>query len=142
MAAGRADFRQITGNERFANGVVYISEEASGQVIAYGIPGTVSCEPPAPTQGERNSSRLISPKRGSQSSHANAAKDHSNCVYRCRSTTSRAIGSILHASGSVFGNTLLHRDGNDGRQQNECVSAGLLRRYGNQEPPREASHRR
>ena len=38
MATGRADFRQITGNERFANGVVYISEEASGQVIAYGLP--------------------------------------------------------------------------------------------------------
>ena len=38
MATGRADFRQITGNERFANGVVYISEEASGQVAAYGIP--------------------------------------------------------------------------------------------------------
>lgn len=38
MAAGRADFRQITGNERFADGVLYIAEEASGQVIAYGIP--------------------------------------------------------------------------------------------------------
>ena len=38
MATGRADFRQITGNERFANGVVYTSEEASGQVIAYGLP--------------------------------------------------------------------------------------------------------
>jgi len=38
MAAGRADFRQITGNERFANGVIYISEEASGQVVAYGLP--------------------------------------------------------------------------------------------------------
>lgn len=38
MAAGRADFRQITGNERFANGVIYVSEEASGQVVAYGIP--------------------------------------------------------------------------------------------------------
>ena len=38
IATGRADFRQITGNERFANGVVYISEEASGQVVAYGLP--------------------------------------------------------------------------------------------------------
>lgn len=38
MAAGSADFRQITGNERFADGVVYIAEEASGQVVAYGIP--------------------------------------------------------------------------------------------------------
>ena len=38
MATGRADFRQITGNERYADGVIYISEEASGQVIAYGIP--------------------------------------------------------------------------------------------------------
>ena len=38
MAAGSADFRQVTGNERFADGVIYVAEEASGQVVAYGIP--------------------------------------------------------------------------------------------------------
>ena len=38
LASGTADFRQVTGNERFANGVVYVAEEASGQVIAYGLP--------------------------------------------------------------------------------------------------------
>jgi hypothetical protein len=29
---------QIAGNERLADGVIYIAEEASGQVIAYGLP--------------------------------------------------------------------------------------------------------
>jgi hypothetical protein len=38
MAAGRADFRQFSGNERIADGVVYVSEENSGRVVAYGIP--------------------------------------------------------------------------------------------------------
>ena len=38
VAAGAADFRQITGNQRFANGVVYVAEENAGQVVAYGIP--------------------------------------------------------------------------------------------------------
>lgn len=38
LAAGTADFRQVTGNERFANGVIYIAEEASGQVVAYALP--------------------------------------------------------------------------------------------------------
>lgn len=38
LASGTADFRQVTGNERFANGVIYVAEEASGQVIAYGLP--------------------------------------------------------------------------------------------------------
>lgn len=38
LAAGTADFRQVTGNERFANGVIYVAEEASGQVVAYGLP--------------------------------------------------------------------------------------------------------
>lgn len=37
MVAGLADFRQFTSNERLANGVVYISEENSGQVVAYGF---------------------------------------------------------------------------------------------------------
>jgi hypothetical protein len=38
MAAGNADFRQFSGNERIADGVVYISEENSGRVVAYGMP--------------------------------------------------------------------------------------------------------
>lgn len=38
MVAGEADFRQFTGNERIADGVIYVSEESSGQVNAYGIP--------------------------------------------------------------------------------------------------------
>lgn len=38
LATGSADFRQITGNQRMANGVVYVSEEASGQIVAYGMP--------------------------------------------------------------------------------------------------------
>jgi hypothetical protein len=38
MAAGNANFQQFTGNERLADGVIYIAEEASGQVVAYGLP--------------------------------------------------------------------------------------------------------
>ena len=38
MAAGQANFRQFSGNERIADGVIYVSEESSGQVMAYGIP--------------------------------------------------------------------------------------------------------
>lgn len=38
MAAGQANFRQFSGNERIADGVIYVSEENSGQVVAYGIP--------------------------------------------------------------------------------------------------------
>jgi hypothetical protein len=38
MAAGQADFRQFAGNERIADGVIYVSEESSGQVVAYAIP--------------------------------------------------------------------------------------------------------
>ena len=38
MVSGLADFRQFTSNDRFADGVVYVSEENSGQVVAYGIP--------------------------------------------------------------------------------------------------------
>jgi hypothetical protein len=38
MAAGSATFQRITENERLADGVIYIAEEASGQVVAYGIP--------------------------------------------------------------------------------------------------------
>jgi hypothetical protein len=38
MVAGQADFRQFSGNERIGQGVVYVAEEASGQVVAYGIP--------------------------------------------------------------------------------------------------------
>jgi hypothetical protein len=38
MVAGQADFRQFTGNERIADGLVYVSEEDSGQVVAYAIP--------------------------------------------------------------------------------------------------------
>jgi hypothetical protein len=38
MVAGLADFRQFTSNERLADGVVYVAEENSGQVVAYGIP--------------------------------------------------------------------------------------------------------
>ena len=38
LAAGTADFRQVFGNERFARGVIYVAEESTGQVVAYGIP--------------------------------------------------------------------------------------------------------
>jgi hypothetical protein len=38
MVAGLADFRQFTSNDRLAAGVIYIAEENSGQVVAYGIP--------------------------------------------------------------------------------------------------------
>ncbi len=38
MAAGLADFRGFTSNERIANGVIYVSEETSGKVCAYAIP--------------------------------------------------------------------------------------------------------
>ncbi len=38
MAAGLADFRGITSNARLAAGVIYVSEENSGRVVAYGIP--------------------------------------------------------------------------------------------------------
>lgn len=38
MVSGVADFRQFTTNQRLAGGVIYISEENSGQVVAYGIP--------------------------------------------------------------------------------------------------------
>ena len=38
MVAGQADFRQFSGNERIAQGVIYVAEEGSGQVVAYGIP--------------------------------------------------------------------------------------------------------
>ncbi len=38
MVAGQANFRQFTGNERIADGVIYVSEEDSGQVVAYGLP--------------------------------------------------------------------------------------------------------
>ena len=38
MAAGLADFRGFRTNARVANGVVYVSEESSGRVVAYAIP--------------------------------------------------------------------------------------------------------
>ena len=38
MVSGLADFRQFTSNVRLADGLVYVSEENSGQVVAYGIP--------------------------------------------------------------------------------------------------------
>ncbi len=38
MAAGLADFRGFNSNDRIANGVIYVSEEASGRVCAYAIP--------------------------------------------------------------------------------------------------------
>lgn len=38
IAAGLADFRGFKGNERIANGVIYVSEENSGKVAAYGVP--------------------------------------------------------------------------------------------------------
>ena len=38
VAAGQANFRQFTGNDRIADGVIYVAEEFSGQVVAYGIP--------------------------------------------------------------------------------------------------------
>lgn len=38
MVSGLADFRQFTSNERIADGAIYVSEEKSGQVVAYGMP--------------------------------------------------------------------------------------------------------
>ncbi len=38
MATGLVDFRSFQGNDRLASGVVYVSEESSGQVVAYGLP--------------------------------------------------------------------------------------------------------
>jgi hypothetical protein len=38
MVSGLADFRQFISNDRLADGVIYVSEENSGQVVAYGIP--------------------------------------------------------------------------------------------------------
>jgi len=38
MATGVADFRGFRGNARVASGVVYVSEESSGRVVAYALP--------------------------------------------------------------------------------------------------------
>jgi hypothetical protein len=38
MAAGLADFRGFKSNARLGGGVVYVSEETSGQICAYGLP--------------------------------------------------------------------------------------------------------
>lgn len=48
LIAGRANFRQFTGNQRPADGVVYVAEALSGKMIAYGIPwdSTFRSNPP------------------------------------------------------------------------------------------------
>jgi hypothetical protein len=38
MATGMADFRGFQSNSRVASGVVYVSEESSGRVVAYALP--------------------------------------------------------------------------------------------------------
>lgn len=38
MATGLADFRGFKSNARIASGVIYVSEESSGRVVAYAIP--------------------------------------------------------------------------------------------------------
>jgi hypothetical protein len=38
MVAGVADFRQFSENERLADGVIYISEDSTGKLMAYGLP--------------------------------------------------------------------------------------------------------
>lgn len=38
MAAGSADFRGFRSNARLASGVIYVSEETSGQISAYALP--------------------------------------------------------------------------------------------------------
>lgn len=38
MATGLADFRGFKSNTRVAAGVIYVSEESSGRVVAYAIP--------------------------------------------------------------------------------------------------------
>ncbi|MFN3192358.1 MAG: hypothetical protein ACE361_17740 [Aureliella sp.] len=38
MCSGIADFTGFNGNERLANGVIYIADERTGQVAAYAIP--------------------------------------------------------------------------------------------------------
>lgn len=38
MATGLADFRGFNNNTRIASGVIYVSEESSGRVVAYALP--------------------------------------------------------------------------------------------------------
>jgi len=38
MATGMADFRGFNSNTRIASGVIYVSEENSGRVVAYALP--------------------------------------------------------------------------------------------------------
>lgn len=38
MATGLADFRGFKSNARVASGVIYVSEESSGRVVAYALP--------------------------------------------------------------------------------------------------------
>lgn len=38
LVAGSADFRQFSENERMGQGVVFVSEDGSGKVVAYGLP--------------------------------------------------------------------------------------------------------
>jgi hypothetical protein len=38
MVAGQANFQQFSGNDRLADGIIYVTEESSGRLVAYGIP--------------------------------------------------------------------------------------------------------
>lgn len=38
MVSGLADFRQFSENERLADGVIYVSEDSTGLLVAYGLP--------------------------------------------------------------------------------------------------------
>lgn len=53
LIAGHADFRRFTGNQRPADGVVYVAEALSGKMIAYGIPwnSTFRANPPVAAKG-------------------------------------------------------------------------------------------
>ena len=38
MVSGLADFRQFSENERLADGAIYVSEDTTGLLVAYGLP--------------------------------------------------------------------------------------------------------
>lgn len=38
LVSGVADFRQFSENERLADGVIYVSEDSTGKLVAYGLP--------------------------------------------------------------------------------------------------------
>ena len=66
MVSGLADFRQFTSNERLADGLVYVSEENSGQVVAYGIPWNTQFARPRPARSNSSLCLWTTPRRASR----------------------------------------------------------------------------